>query len=91
MTEISRGGALIVDGSPVLFRDGWGGEDELLAPVQQCLWDTSGFLPTEELPWDLTSGCNMGQVRPMEEEEANSEEKQWQVGQTQGFYMELIS
>lgn len=25
-------------------------------------WDSCGFLPTEELPWGLASGCNTDQV-----------------------------
>ena len=49
------------------------GNDGLSAPVQQCLWDSGGFLPPEELPWGMVSGRNVDQVM----EEANSEEEQW--------------
>ena len=52
----------MIDGSAALLGDDREGENRLWAPVQQCLWDSDGFLPTEELPWGLASSCSADQV-----------------------------
>lgn len=95
MTEISRGDALMTDGSAAPLGDGWGGEDGLSAPVQQRLWDSGGFLPTKELPWGLASGCNVDQVGSDDGEGGKFRGGAvWPVAYvalTQGFYMELLS